>query len=320
MSASAIRPYGRTMRVAHEVAKAQIGEIIAPRELIEDVKYERRRSPRLAPRRCLFLLIQAAGGDAWQDIVHRVSKADLGLERRSRDEVDALLKAVDEIRVAIPALSGRERLAISYGGLFDHLYMELDRGPEAAIEFRFRAELRSLFAASKEYAVLRREALSRLECRYAITLYALGCLFISRKRPAITVKPEEMIDLLGMPDLTLWAEIERAALLPAQAELAVWAHFQMSWETEPRSPRGRARVRRVTLRFEAKDGAIEAVDGQDFVAVDRKSRRAAKKRAITEIAAAEADRDRQLRHGMVKGIETARAADLAADLQDEIPY
>lgn len=315
--------FGRTMRVAHEATRSGAGEIITPRELIEDAFFEPGSSPRLATRRTLYLLLEAAAGDAWQDMTHKVTKGQIGQDHKSRQDVEALLLAVDQMRLALPSSSSRGRAAREYVGLFERLCIEDSDGADAWIEFRFRPELRSLFAASTQYAILNRQSLWQLECRYALTLYVLGCLFFGRRTPTMTATPKDLVELLGMPAGTTWAELERRALLPAKAELGVWAHFTFDWTTDPASPRGRQRVRRVTLSFDAKDLAIMELDGRLFAQCDRRARRKIKNFVVAAIAAAEKARDQQLRDAIAVDLKAAADTELSAglaNLDDEIRW
>lgn len=301
--------FGKTMKVAHEAAQAHEGrEIVKAGELV-DITFRKGVAPSLAARRTLSLLVGKAAGDAWKDVTHRITKAELRGNHESNDRIGDLLDEVAAIRFVMPTLSSRGRAALERAGLFNELTEETDDDDGAWVEFQFSPAARRLFGASSKFAAMNRAALFAFESKYTITLYELGCLLVGRKdktwhgtiaelRAKLGVEPEKYRD---------WTDLRRFTLETAKAELDHLAHFTLTW----REKRQGRRVTEIELTFWPKsDSEIdEAARELDRPRIGRKKRRDG---TVERVEAKGAE----IREQIKRTLPTPKPSDY---LDDEIP-
>jgi hypothetical protein len=300
---------GRTMKAAHMAAQAHEGrEIVKPGELT-DITFLKGQSPTLAARRTLSLLIGKAAGDAWKDVTHRITKAELRGNHESNDRVAPLLDEVSAIRFKIPTISSRGRDAIARAGLFTELTEETADEDNAWVEFQFSPAARRLFGASAKFAAINRAALFAFESKYTITLYELGCLLVGKKDKTWHGTITDLRAKLGVEDGKYgdYAQMKRRVLDPAKAELDHLAHFTVTW----REKRQGRKVTEIELTFWPKDHADinEAATECERTRLGRKARRAGTVERI-------AQEHRNARQMIEQSLESARRADA---LDDDLP-
>lgn len=299
--------FGKTMRVAHEAAQAHEGrEIVKAGELVE-ITFRKGVSPSLAARRTLSLLVGKAAGDAWKDVTHRITKAELRGNHESNDRIGDLLDDVAAIRFVMPTLSSRGRAAIERAGLFTTLTEETDDDDSAWVEFQFSPAARRLFGASSKYAAMNRAALFAFESKYTITLYELGCLLVGRKDKTWHGTIPELRAKLGVEEgkLTRWPDLHRFALQAAKAELDHLAHFTLTW----REKRQGRKVTEIELTFWPKSDS-EIDESAREIERPRTGRKARRAGTVERIKAEGATIREQIKRVLPPP---------STDLDDEIP-
>ncbi len=301
------------MRTAHEAAKSDLGEIIVPRELVEHLEHHPDQSPSLAARRTIALLIMASAGDAWAQMTHRITKAELSGGHKGDERLPALLSEIKGIVYIVPALSTRNRPARNYVSLFERLKEEIDDRGDAWVEWRWSAEIRKVFAESEVFARLGRERLLALESKYSVTLYLIGCLLICRREPRWRARVDELRRVLGVHDdsYSTWTKLDRLVLLPARQELAAIADITMSYQPTPR--RGR-RVTHVEIYFTGVEHAVRQADGA------APAKRAERRKYLKNQRLTEAARQAQQVARLKEALETAAADELRQELNDALPF
>jgi hypothetical protein len=220
------------MRVAHALKARDTDEFAKPGNLVE-VRFVKGQSLSLTAARLLALMILTAGGDAWQQMPHRMRKADIRRGHKGNERITDMLEELHRTLFAIDDLSWRGRKATKRFSLIQSSREEVeDAGAESGwIEWEFTPDARTLIRESETYAVLNRQAVLGFRSSYALRLYEMGALRLHRRqatwkgdmvavRAAFGIAPELYKD---------FAQLRRKVLERAKLEINQLAHFTVDW-------------------------------------------------------------------------------------------
>lgn len=273
MSADDDLQTGRTMKAAHQVAKASGRSIIKAGELVE-ARFANGVSPSLTARKTLALLIAKAAGDAWRAGPFSITKRELRGSHESNDRLPVTLDELMNMKFVMPTTSSRGRPATLTAALLAWTIHEHDDEGSAIVEWEWTEPARVVLQGSDYYARLNRAALLAFRSKYSVTLYEMGCLMAGRRDSSWTATISELRERLGVAAGTLanFADFRRLVLLQAKAEVDQLAAFTMDW-TEQRGARNK--VMAIVIRFTPKsaDATSEAADEVDRHKAGRKARR-----------------------------------------------
>jgi hypothetical protein len=250
------------MRVAHALTLRDGDEFAKPGNLVE-VRFVKGQSLSLTAARLLALMILTAGGDAWEEVAHRMRKADIRRGHKGNERISEMLEELHRTLFAIDDVSWRGRKATKRFSLIQSSREEVEEeGTEAGwIEWEFTPDARRLIRESETYAVLNRQAILGFRSSYALRLYEMGALRLHRRqsvwrgdmiaiRAAFGIAPELYKD---------FAQLRRKVLEKAKAEIDHLAHFTVDWR-EIR--RGRA-VIELEFTFHPKSSPDQLVSAED---------------------------------------------------------
>lgn len=222
----------RAMRVAHALKARDTDEFAKPGNLVE-VRFVKGQSLSLTAARLLALMILTAGGDAWQQMPHRMRKADIRRGHKGNERITDMLEELHRTLFAVDDLSWRGRKATKRFSLIQSSREEVeeDGGESGWIEWEFTPDARRLIRESETYAVLNRQAVLGFRSSYALRLYEMGALRLYRRqstwrgdmtavRAAFGIAPELYKD---------FAQLRRKVLEKAKAEIDHLAHFTVDW-------------------------------------------------------------------------------------------
>jgi hypothetical protein len=198
-----------------------------------EVRFVKGQSLSLTAARLLALMILTAGGDAWQEMPHRMRKADIRRGHKGNERITDMLEELHRTLFAVDDLSWRGRKATKRFSLIQSSREEVeDDGAESGwIEWEFTPDARRLIRESETYAVLNRQAVLGFRSSYALRLYEMGALRLYRRqstwrgdmtavRAAFGIAPELYGD---------FAQLRRKVLEKAKAEIDHLAHFTVDW-------------------------------------------------------------------------------------------
>lgn len=270
-------PVGRTMRAAHEARVNWEGdEIVKAKELIE-VRYAKGQSLSLAARKVLNLLIGKAAGDAWKSGSHTITKRELRGSHKGNERLPAILDELMTTTFKLAVTSRRGLPAILTAALLAWNIEETSETDDAIIEFEFTEPARKALRESNQYAIMNRAAVLSFECKYAVTLYELGCQRWQKRDTSWEGTPAELRAILGVPEGTYrdWTNLRQRVLDPAIAEVNHLAPFVVSLPERGGIKRQGRKVIGIRLEFWEKDDADkqEAVRELERSRVGRKARR-----------------------------------------------
>lgn len=273
--ADAVAPATRAMRVAHALANKGGDEFAKPGKLVE-VRFVKGQSLSLTASRLLALMILTAGGDAWQDVAHKMRKADIRRGHKGNERISEMLTELHQTLFSEDDTSWRGKKATRRFPLIQMSREEAEdeNGAEAGwIEWEFTPDARRLIQESESYAVLNRQAVLGFRSSYALRLYEMGALRIHRRqstwkgdmpalRAALGIAPEIYKD---------FAQLRRKVLETAKSEIDQLAHFRVEW----REIRQGRTVTELEFRFIAKDAPaqIATVDELSRHSAGRQARR-----------------------------------------------
>lgn len=267
----------RSMRVAAALARKGGDEFVKPGRLVE-VRFVKGQSLSLTSSRLLALMILTAGGDAWQDVTHRMRKADIRRGHKGNERIGDMLEELHRTLFAEDDKSWRGKRTTKRFNLIQASWEEVeevgDGGKETGwIEWQFTPDARRLIQESETYAVMNRQAVLGFRSAYALKLYEEGALRLHRRQPVWKVDIVGLRAALGIdPDkYGDFAQLRRKVLTVAKAEIDQLAHYTVEWQ-EIR--RGRA-VTEIEFRFAPKDAPaqIATVDELGRHSTGRKARR-----------------------------------------------
>ena len=268
-------PTGRTLKAAHRAEREGARVVIKPGELIE-AKFARGASPSLSARKVLALLIAKAGGEAWREGSHTVTKKELRGSHNGNERINGVLDELMDVKFKMPTISSRGRDAILTAALIAWNIEETADDGMSIIEWEFSEPARQMLQGSDYYARINRAALLAFQSKYALAIYEMGCLLIGRRDKSWSGSVQEVREKLGVPEgsLTNFAEFRRSVLVKAQTEVDQIAHFTFEWKEIRSSARGR-RVEALEFRFSPKSAGMvdEAADELDRPRAGRKARR-----------------------------------------------
>jgi plasmid replication initiation protein len=251
----------------------------------------------LNAHKVLLLMIRAAGGDAWQDRWHRISKTELTGSHRGHDRLRRILRELRAVEVRVRHKSERGVASDWEAALVSETDTELDDDVHAIVKWRFSGPMRELLRTSEIYADLRLDVVVPLESVYSLRLYELGCLHLKRRHPVWRGTKEELRAMLRVPAGAYrdWTDLRRKTLETAKAELDHIAPFTLDWQIISR--RGRS-VDEVEVMFTAKDAQARANAEAELQRsrVGRKARRTGtveEVKAISPAIAADLDKLRR---------------------------
>jgi Initiator Replication protein len=270
----AVVPYNRTLKAAY---RAQLeGNRFYPKagEIVEmDFALG---SLGLAARKMLLLLLQKAGGDAWQDKTFTITKKELRGSHDSNDRVSDGLDELMNVKVKLKTTSSRNRAAVLTTGLIEWNIEEVSDDGMSIVEYRLSEPARVAIAGSDYYAQIRVAVAMAFQSKYAFSLYELGSLYLRRRDRTWKGTVAEFRAKIGVPENIYlnFAFLRREVLEKAKAEIDQLADFTMSWAEVRGDGRGRP-VKSVILSFEPKEAALvdAAADELDRPKIGRQARR-----------------------------------------------
>lgn len=266
---------------------AHPNELVASGRQVDMVFRPGQRALSLRAAKLWHLLVKAAGVDLATSKSHSIPLSalyDIGhMPREMRvDTLRELQSTLVEVRVPSPKIKGGFR--IISGALLSHV--ERDEDDRGDLVFEFSPTLRRVFANSPHWAVLSKRAVMAFESRYSLRLYEIIALRSGLDRKTAEIFPlEDLRARLGVPvgKLPLWADVRRAALEPAIAEVNQLAGFTVRYEP---IKKGRA-VSAVRLIWEEKSSPDRKATKRelDGSRVGRKARRDGSAEKIADGAA-----------------------------------
>lgn len=267
------------MRAAHALKARDTDEFAKPGNLVE-VRFVKGQSLSLTAARLLALMILTAGGDAWQQMAHRMRKADIRRGHKGNERIADMLEELHRTLFAVDDLSWRGRKATKRFSLIQSSREEVDEeeGAESGwIEWEFTPDARRLIRESETYAVLNRQAVLGFRSSYALRLYEMGALRLHRRQSVWRGDMTSMRAAFGIaPELYKdFAQLRRKVLEKAKAEIDHLAHFSVDWR-EIR--RGRAIVE-IEFTFHPKSAPARLL-GPDEGEHQAASRRAPQDEAV----------------------------------------
>ena len=280
---NAVVPYNRTLKAAY---RAQLeGNRFYPKagEIVEmDFALG---SLGLAARKMLLLLLQKAGGDAWQDKTFTITKKELRGSHDSNDRVSDGLDELMNVKVKLKTTSSRNRAAVLTTGLIEWNIEEVSDDGMSIVEYRLSEPARVAIAGSDYYAQIRVAVALAFQSKYAFSLYELGSLYLRRRDRTWKGTVAEFRAKIGVPEniYANFAFLRREVLVKAKAEIDQLADFTMSWVEVRGDGRGRP-VKSVILSFEPKEASLvdAAADELDRPKVGRQARREGSVEQIVE--------------------------------------
>lgn len=264
----------RAMKVAATLARKGGDEFVKPGKLVE-VRFVKGQSLSLAASRLLALMILTAGADAWQEVTHKLRKADIRRGHKGNERIVDTLEELHRTLFAEDDKSWRGNRATKRFSLIQASWEEVEeQGRETGwIEWEFTPDARRLIQESQSYAVMNRQAVLGFRSAYSLKLYEEGALRLHRRQPvwkvdmvglraALGIDPEKYAD---------FAQLRRKVLTVAKTEIDQLAHFTVEWD-EIRQ--GRA-VAEIVFRFYPKDAPaqIQTVNELEKHSSGRKARR-----------------------------------------------
>ncbi|WP_068089563.1 replication initiation protein [Novosphingobium rosa] len=271
------------MKVAATLARKGGDEFVKPGKLVE-VRFVKGQSLSLAASRLLALMILTAGADAWQEVTHKLRKADIRRGHKGNERIVDTLEELHRTLFAEDDKSWRGNRATKRFSLIQASWEEVEeQGRETGwIEWEFTPDARRLIQESQSYAVMNRQAVLGFRSAYSLKLYEEGALRLHRRQPvwkvdmvglraALGIEPEKYKD---------FAQLRRKVLTVAKAEIDQLAHFTVEWD-EIRQ--GRAVVE-IVFRFAPKDAPaqLQTVDELAKHSAGRRARRDDSVEAIVE--------------------------------------
>ena len=251
-------PFGRTLKAAYRTQREggrffpKAGEIIEMDFAVGSLG--------LSARKMLLLLMQKAGGDAWQDRSFTITKKELRGSHESNDRVSDVLDELLNVKVKLRTTSIRNREAIMTAPLMEWNIEEVSEDGMSIVEYRFSEAARVAIAGSDYYGQIRMTVAMALKSKYALSLYELGSLYLRRRDRRWRGAVSDLRQKIGVPNELYknFAIFRREVLAKAKAEIDQLSDFTMSWEEIRGEGKGRP-VREIELVFEPKAGAaIEA--------------------------------------------------------------
>lgn len=274
LDASVELPIGRTLKAAYR-AQREGGRVFPKAGEIVEMDFAV-GSLGLAARKMLLLLLQKAGGDAWQDRTFTITKKELRGSHESNDRISDVLDELMNVKVKLRTTSIRNREAIMTSPLMEWQIEEVSEDGMSIVEYRFSEAARVAIAGSDYYAQIRMAVAMAFKSKYAFSLYELGSLYLRRRDRRWRGTIAELRQKIGVPaDIyTNFAIFRREVLVKAKAEIDQLSDFVMSWTEIRGDGKGRP-VKEVELTFEPKEGAAieEAADELQRPQVGRVARR-----------------------------------------------
>lgn len=275
-------PIGRTLKAAHRAEREGRRVVIKPGELIE-AKFARGISPTLSARKVLALLIAKAGGDAWRQGTHTITKKELRGSHDSNDRINGILDELMDVKFKMPTISDRGRDAVLTAALIAWNIEETADDGMSIIEWEFSKPARQMLQGSDYYARINRAALLAFQSKYALGIYEIGCLLIGRRDKCWSGSIQEVREKLGVPEgsLTNFAELRRSVLAKAQSEVNQIAHFTFDWKEVRSNGRGR-RVEALEFRYSLKS-SVKVDEAADELERPRPGRKARREGAVENV-------------------------------------
>lgn len=267
-------PFGLTLKAAYRAARE--GNRVYPKAgEIAEMDFAR-GSLGLSARKVLLLLLQKAGGDAWQERTFQISKKELRGTHDSNDRISDILDELMNVKVKLKTTSGRNRAAVLTSPLIEWNIEELSEDGMSIVEYRLSEPARVALAGSNYFAQIRMAVAMAFQSKYAFSLYDLGSLYLRRRDPVWKGTVEEFRARIGVPDDVYlnFALLRREVLEKAKAEIDQLSDFTMSWQELRGDGRGRPVVA-LAITFEPKDPASvnAAADELDRPKIGRQARR-----------------------------------------------
>ena len=270
-------PIGRTMRAAHEArANWEGDEIVKAKELIE-VRYAKGQSLSLASRKVLNLLIGKAAGDAWKPGSHVVTKRELRGSHKGNERLPDILNELMTTTFKLAVTSRRGLPAVLTAALLAWNIEETSEADDAIIEFEFTEPARKALRESNQYAIMNRAAVLSFDCKYAVTLYEMGCQRWQKRDVSWEGSPADLRAILGVPEGTYrdWTDLYRSVILRAIEEVNHLAPFVASIPERGGIKRQGRKVIWLRLEFWEKDDADKEAARRELAhsRIGRKARR-----------------------------------------------
>lgn len=285
IDASTDLPVGRTLKAAYR-AQREGGRVFPKAGEIVEMDFAV-GSLGLAARKMLLLLLQKAGGDAWQDRTFSITKKELRGSHESNDRISDVLDELMNVKVKLRTTSIRNREAIMTSPLMEWNIEEVSEDGMSIVEYRFSEAARVAIAGSDYYAQIRMAVAMAFKSKYAFSLYELGSLYLRRRDRRWRGTISDLRQKIGVPaDIyTNFAIFRREVLAKAKAEIDQLSDFVMTWTEIRGDGKGRP-VKEVEISFEPKEPAAieEAADELERPQVGRVARRDGSVERIVPVA------------------------------------
>jgi hypothetical protein len=269
-----VLPIGRSLRAAYRAKREgnrfypKAGEIVEMEFAVGTLG--------LSARKMLLVLMQKAGGDAWQDRTFTITKKELRGAHQSNDRVTDVLDELMNVKVKLRTTSVRNRAAVMTSALLEWNIEEVSDDGMSIVEYRFAEPARVAISGSDYYAQIRMAVALAFNSKYALSLYELGTLYLRRRDPCWSGTVEEFRSKIGVPDKIYknFAILRREVLAKSKLEIDQLSDFVISWKEIRGDGKGRP-VKSLEIRFEPKDNAAidAAADELDRPEVGRIARR-----------------------------------------------
>ena len=248
---------GRTLDAARHYADTP-NVTIEPKETAGGVFV--RNQPGADALKVLHVLIDTAGQDMAEDVMHEIRLRDLnareGIREHSRTEIRETLR---DLAQAVMEFDDTERKQIEMGSVIPHANVDYrdEASGDLTIRWKFGEVFRGLAAASDLYAKLDSAALLAMRSRYAIALLRhCSTHFEKTKTNRQEFAVDHLRQVLGVLGTrhTRFSNLNQRALQPAIAEINATSR----WTLEATTHKTGRTVTSVTISWTEKPLAEKA--------------------------------------------------------------
>ena len=251
---------------------------------VADMRFPAGGRMSLRGAKLFHLLIQTAGVDVAEPIMHRLTLASLN--QTFHVAVPELIDLVDELHTTTLKLRLTDSNGRTYtksGPILSDVEREDEGQAQAELRFEFSPALRKAIANSNHWAVISKRAVLSFESKYSLRLYTILSLRAGLRKTADDFSMDELREMLGVPDgrLTVWKDFRRRALEKAISEINHLAGFHAGFIP---LKRGRKIIGvRLTWGLKDYDARADALRELDRPRVGRKERREGRVERILEL-------------------------------------
>ena len=230
-------------------AKTTTGTIVKPAELIDVVEL----TPlKLIDRRIFNLLLASAWDEISEDKEHAIKKADLLVNTKATERLDASIGRLMGSRVRINVQRDGQDHVVSVPFL-EHVSEPVRK--DGYVYYKFPAKLREIVQDSTVFARLQKSVMFQLSSKYALCCYEL-----IQKRGNLdyqwseTFSLDQLRNLLGVEKgkLKTYKNFKARALLPAVQEVDFLSDYHVSFCATDRKHKKGNTIIAVTLSWHMK--------------------------------------------------------------------